>query len=86
MANAIFHRDLDGVSEPAPRPPQHCHEERPSDCWPNWSGEVEDPAVIEAIVRENAPAIVFGDVVRLLGMTFIVITFIDLSLKAFHLH
>jgi hypothetical protein len=87
MANAIFHCDFDGASETAPEPPpQHRHEERRSDCWPDWSGEVEDPAVIEAVARENAPAIVFGDVVRLLGMTFIVITVIDLSLKAFHLH
>jgi hypothetical protein len=84
-ANAIFHCDLDGASETA-RGHQHRHEERGSDCWPDWSGEAEDPAVIEAVVRENAPAIVFGDVVRLLGMTFIIITVIDLSLKAFHLH
>jgi hypothetical protein len=84
-ANAIFHCDLDGVSETAPGP-QHRREERGSDCWPDLSGEAEDPAVIEAVVRENAPAIVFGDVVRLLGMTFIIITVIDLSLKAFHLH
>jgi hypothetical protein len=85
-ANAIFHCDLDGASETAAEPPQHRHEERESDCWPDWSGEAEDPAAIEAVVRENAPAIVFGDVVRLLGMTFIIITVIDLSLKAFHLH
>jgi hypothetical protein len=85
-ADAIFHSDFDGASEMAPELPQHRHEARRSDCWPDWSGEVEEPAVTEAVIRENSPAIVFGDIVRLLGMTFILITVIDLSLKAFHLH
>jgi hypothetical protein len=86
MSTAIFHCDLDGASETAPGPLQHHHEERRSDCWPDWSSEAEDPAVIEALAQKNAPAIVFGDVVRLLGMTFIIITVIVLSLKALHLY
>ena len=84
-AKATFDCDLDGVSETVAKPVQPRCEERRSDCWLDWSDEAEEPAATEASARENAPAIVFGDIVRLLGMTFIVITVIDLSLKAFHL-
>ena len=84
-AKATFDCDLDDVSETVVKPVQHCSEERRSDCRLDWSYEAEEPATTEASAGENAPAIVFGDIVRLLGMTFIVITVIDLSLKAFHL-
>jgi hypothetical protein len=85
-ANAIFHCDLDGESEMAPEPAQHRHDGHRSDCWPDCSGKVEELAATEVSVRENTPAIAFGDIVRLLGMTFIIITITDLSFKAFHFH
>ena len=50
------------------------------------TGEAEDPAAIEALAQKNAPAIIFGDILRLLGMTFLIITVIDISLKAFHIY
>ena len=85
-ANPTSHSDLIGATQTTPKPPQYRRDERSSDIWSDQTGEAEDLAVIEALVRKNAPAIVFGDVVRLLGMTFLIITVIDLSLKAFHLH
>jgi hypothetical protein len=85
-ANPISHSDLTGAAQTTPKHPQYRRDERSSDSWNDWTGGAEDPAVIEALVQKNAPAIVFGDIVRLLGMTFLIITLIDLSLKAFHLH
>jgi len=85
-ANSISHSDLIGATQTTPKHPQYRRDERSSDSWNDWTGEAEDPAAIEALAQKNAPAIVFGDIVRLLGMTFLVITVIDISLKAFHLH
>ena len=83
-ANVTSHFDHGDGSEPATEAPRVCREERGSDYWPDWPCNVEEPAVIEASIRNNAPAIVFGDIVRLLGMTFLIITVIDLSLRALH--
>ena len=84
-AKAIFEHELDGVSETVVQPLRHRCEERQFDSRQDWSDEAKEPATTEASARENAPAIAFGDIMRLLGMTFIVITAIDLSVKAFHL-
>ena len=81
-ANVNSHFDPDDESEPATDALRVGREERGSDYWPDWPCNVEGPAAIEASIRNNAPAIVFGDIVRLLGMTFIIITVIDLSLRA----
>ena len=78
-AEAMSHHEFGDALEAAPESPRHSE----SDCWPDWPADVEEPEVIEAAVRQNAPAIVFGDIVRLLGMTFAVMTVIDLSLKIF---
>jgi hypothetical protein len=83
-ANVNSHFDHGDASELATEAPRICREERGSDYWPDWPRNVEKPAAIEASIRNNAPAIVFGDIVRLLGMTFLVITVIDLSLRALH--
>jgi hypothetical protein len=85
-ANSISHSDLTGAAQTTPKHPQYRRDERCSDCWLDWTGEAEDPAVIESLAQKNAPAIVFGDIIRLLGMTFIIITVIDISLKAFHIY
>jgi hypothetical protein len=82
-AKAVFDCNLDGASQMAVDHPRH--KERQSGGWPDWSGDNQDPAAIEASARNNAPAIVFGDVVRLLGMTVVIIIVIDLALRAFHL-
>jgi hypothetical protein len=74
---AVFDCDLHDAFQMAVDLPQHRPKERQSDCWLDWSIDIEDPAAIEALTRNNAPAIVFGDVVRLLGITFIVIAVID---------
>jgi hypothetical protein len=70
-AKSISHSDLTGATI--------------SHCWPDLTREAEDPAAIEALAQKNAPAIVFGDILCLLGMTFLIITVIDISLKAFHI-
>jgi hypothetical protein len=83
-ANVNSHFDHDDASEPATEAPRVCREECDSDYWPDWPCNIEEPTAIEAAIRNNAPAIVFGDIVRLLGMTFLIITIIDLSLRALH--
>jgi hypothetical protein len=85
-ANFTSHSDLTGAAQTTRKHPQYRGDERRSDCSPDLTGEAEDPAVIEALAQTGAPAITFGDVARLLGMTFLIITVIDLSLTAFHLH
>jgi hypothetical protein len=84
--NFISQSDLIGVAQTARKHPQYQCDERSSDCWPDWTSEAEDPAVIEALAQNDATAIAFGEVACLLAMTFLIITVIDLSLKAFHLH
>ena len=79
-AEAISHSEFDDAP-PAPSESSRHYESR-SDGWPDWPNDADEPAVIEDAVRQNAPAIVFGDIVRLLAMTFAVITVVELSLKA----
>jgi hypothetical protein len=73
-ANFVSHSDLTGCDE------------RSFDCRPDRTGVNEDQAVIAALAQKDATAIAFGDAACLLGMTFLIITVIDLSLKAFHFH
>ena len=81
-ADAMSHREFDDALEATPEFPRH----RESDCWPDWPSDADEPAVIEAAARQNTPAIVFGDMVRLLGLTFAIMAVMDLSLRAFHLY
>ena len=81
---AMSRLKFDDALEATPESSRH-HEPGP-DCWPDWPRDAEEPAVIEAAARQNTPAIVFGDMVRLLGMTFAIVTIIGLSLRAFHLY
>jgi hypothetical protein len=78
-ADAMSQREFDDALEAAPEFSRHSE----FDCWPDWPSDAEDPAVIEAAARQNRPAIVFGDMVRLLGMTFAIVAVMDFSLRIF---
>ena len=57
-----------------------------SDCWPNWATSIEDPATIEALARKNSPAIVFGEIGRVLAVVITAIILINVSLNLLHIH
>jgi hypothetical protein len=82
-AKATVYCDLNDKSKMAAAAPQPRDEYCDSDCWPS---ENEDSAATEAPACENTPAIVFGDIMHLLAMTFITLTAIGVCLKVFHLH
>ena len=57
-----------------------------SDCWPDWATSIEDPATIEALARKNSPAIVFGEIGRVLAVVIAAIILINVSLNLLHIH
>jgi hypothetical protein len=57
-----------------------------SDCWPDWATSIEDPATIEALTRKNSPAIVFGEIGRVLAVVITAIILINVSLNLLHIH
>ena len=57
-----------------------------SDCWPDCSDRVQDPDVVDATARRNAPRIVLGEIGRVLAVILIAIATIEFALNAYQIH
>ncbi len=60
------------------------HAEGASDCWPDWA-DAGDPESLEESARKNVPAIVFGEISRVLLVVLAAIAAIEFALNFLHI-